>query len=164
MPTETIKALSVPAADNCVLFLWATVPMLDQCIDVLKVWGFTYKSAIIWEKDRSGTGYWSLNTVEILLIATRGHIPAPTPGEQPPQVIKAPRGRHSEKPAVFAEMIERLYPSTPKIELFARKARRGLGCLGQRGTLDGGGIVTDQTNKIVPDAAEVGALSGSVEG
>ena len=125
LPTEQIKALPVPSADDCVLFLWATVPMLDQNIDVLKAWGFTYKSAIIWKKDRSGTGYWSLNTVEILLIGTRGNIPAPTPGEQPPQVIEAPRGRHSEKPAVFAEMIERLYPNTPKIEMFARAARAG---------------------------------------
>jgi N6-adenosine-specific RNA methylase IME4 len=92
MPTEAIKVLRVPAADNCVLFLWATVPMLDQNIEVLKAWGFTYRSAIVWEKDRSGTGYWVLNTIEILLIGTRGNIPAPTPGEQPPQPRKSSPG------------------------------------------------------------------------
>ncbi|MGO9047201.1 MAG: MT-A70 family methyltransferase [Rhodomicrobium sp.] len=125
MPTEAIKALKVPAAADCVLFLWATVPMLDQNIEVLKAWGFTYKSAVFWKKDRPGTGYWIRNTIEVLLIGTRGNIPAPTPGEQPAQVIEAPRGRHSEKPVVFAEMIEKLYPNVPKLEMFARTARPG---------------------------------------
>ena len=62
---------------------------------------------------------------EILLIGTLGNIPAPSPGEQPPQLIAAPRGRHSEKPAIFAEHIERLYPNVPKLEMFARVARPG---------------------------------------
>jgi N6-adenosine-specific RNA methylase IME4 len=126
MPTEAIKALKLPAATACALFLWATVPMLDQGIEVLKAWGFTYKSAVFWQKDSPpGTGYWVRNTVEILLIGVRGKVPAPLPGEQPPQVIKAPRGRHSEKPVVFAEMVEKLYPNVPKLEMFARTARPG---------------------------------------
>jgi N6-adenosine-specific RNA methylase IME4 len=87
--------------------------------------GFTYKSAWFWKKDHEGTGHWSQNTVEILLIGTRGDVPAPTPGEQPDQMIEAPRGRHSEKPAVFYEIIERLFPNTPKLEMFARSARPG---------------------------------------
>jgi N6-adenosine-specific RNA methylase IME4 len=102
-----------------------TVPMLPQCLDVMAAWDFTYKSAILWNKDRTGTGYWTLNRVEILLIGTRGNVPAPNPGEQPPQVIEAPRGRHSEKPKVFAEIIERLFPNVPKLEMFAREARPG---------------------------------------
>jgi N6-adenosine-specific RNA methylase IME4 len=125
MDTEAIKAVSVPAADDCALFLWATVPMLPQAIDVMKAWGFTYKSLITWVKDRTGTGYWTLNKVELLLIGTRGDVPAPTSGEQPPQVIEAPRLRHSEKPDIFAREIEKLYPNVPKLEMFARKARPG---------------------------------------
>ena len=125
LPTDAIKTLTIPAADDCALFLWATVPMLDQAIEVMKAWGFAYKSAMFWNKDRTGTGYWTLNRVEILLIGTRGNVPAPNPGEQPPQVIEAARGRHSEKPAIFAEIIERLYPSVPKLEMFAREARPG---------------------------------------
>jgi N6-adenosine-specific RNA methylase IME4 len=125
MPTDAIKTLAIPAADDCALFLWATVPMLPQTLDVMSAWGFTYKSALFWNKDRTGTGYWTLNRVEILLIGTRGNVPAPNPGEQPPQVIEAPRGRHSEKPAIFAEIIERLYPNVPKLEMFAREARPG---------------------------------------
>jgi len=130
LPTETIKAPTVPAADDCVLFLWATVPMLPQCLDVMSAWDFAYKSLIVWVKDRTGTGYWTLNKIELLLIGTRGNIPAPLPGAQPSQVIEAPRGRHSEKPAIFAEHIERLFPNVPKLEMFARKARPGWDCHG----------------------------------
>jgi ParB/RepB/Spo0J family partition protein len=122
---EEIKAFAVPMAGNAALFLWATVPMLPQAFDVMQTWGFTYKSLITWNKDREGLGYWVRNRVELLLIGTRGNVPAPTPGEQPPQVVEAPRGRHSEKPVIFAEMIERLFPNVPKIEMFARTAREG---------------------------------------
>jgi N6-adenosine-specific RNA methylase IME4 len=125
MDIEAIKALPVPAADDCVLFLWATVPMLPAALEVMAAWGFTYKSAIFWAKDKAGSGYWTRNRVEILLIGIRGNVPAPAPGEQPPQLIEAPRGQHSEKPAAFAEIVEKLYPIIPKIEMFARLPRAG---------------------------------------
>jgi N6-adenosine-specific RNA methylase IME4 len=130
MALDQIKALKVPAADDCALFLWATIPLLDAAIEVLAAWGFKYKSAIVWQKDRAGTGYWVRGQAELLLIATRGNVPAPAPGEQPPAVVEAPRGRHSEKPNVFAEMIERLFPNVPKLEMFARKRRPGWGVWG----------------------------------
>jgi N6-adenosine-specific RNA methylase IME4 len=59
------------------------------------------------------------------LIGIRGNVPAPNLGEQPPQVTHVPRGRHSEKPDVFAEYIERLFPNVPKLEMFARRERPG---------------------------------------
>jgi N6-adenosine-specific RNA methylase IME4 len=62
---------------------------------------------------------------EILLIGTRGAIPAPAQGTQQNSVIAAFVGEHSAKPAAFAKMIERHFPTLPKIELFARKAREG---------------------------------------
>lgn len=125
MDLEAIKALKVPAAQDAVLFLWATAPMLPEAIEVMRAWGFTYKSQIIWVKDRMGTGYWARNQHEILLIGTKGSIPAPAPGSQPSSVFQAPVSRHSEKPAALAEMIERLFPTTPKIELFCRSPRAG---------------------------------------
>lgn len=125
MTVEDIAALKVPAADDCVLFLWATAPMIREALVVMANWGFDYKSQIIWAKDRIGTGYWARSKHEILLIGVRGDIPAPQPGTQPESVIHAPVGAHSAKPAVFAELIERLFPTLPKIELFAREARRG---------------------------------------
>jgi len=125
-----MMTLNVPAADDCVLFIWATVPMLPEALDLLHEWGFNYKSHICWIKDRQGTGYWTRNKHELLLIATKGNVPAPAMGTQPPSVIELPLGRHSEKPAFFADMISALYPTTPKLEMFARIGRVGWDVIG----------------------------------
>jgi N6-adenosine-specific RNA methylase IME4 len=125
VPLDDIKALPVPAADRCVLFLWATVPLLPEAIEVMRAWGFTYKSSSTWVKDKAGTGYWVRGIVEHLLIGRRGDVPAPAPGDQYPGVIEAPVGRHSEKPDIFAEHIARLFPNVPKLEMFARAVRPG---------------------------------------
>ena len=106
------------------LFLWATVPMLIEALDVMKAWGFAYKSNFAWVKDRAGTGYWNRNQHEQLLIGTRGNMPAPAPGEQYCSVIEAKAGRHSEKPEVFAEMIDDMFQNLSGIELFARGPAR----------------------------------------
>ncbi len=121
-PTAEIKALDVRsiAAADCVLFLWATVPMLEQAFGVMRAWGFEPKSSFAWGKNRVGTGYWNRNQHELLLIGTCGHIPAPAMGTQWPSLILAPVGRHSEKPEVFRRMIESYFPTLPKIELHAR--------------------------------------------
>lgn len=86
----------------------------------MAAWGFTYRSAALWVKDRTGTGDWFRGQHELLLVGTRGNVPAPAPGEQLESVIEAPRGVHSEKPDIFAAMIDALYPNTAKLELFAR--------------------------------------------
>jgi len=125
MTLDEIKALAVPAADDCVLFLWATVPMLLEALEAMRAWGFAYKSHFVWIKDRTGTGFWSRNRHELLLIGTRGNIPAPAPGEQFASVVEAAAGEHSAKPAAFAEMIEEMFPHLPAIELFARGPRLG---------------------------------------
>jgi len=139
----TIKAREVEAiaADDCVLFLWATVPMLEQALDVMDAWGFEYKSHFVWKKDRIGTGYWSRNKHEILLIGTRGNIPAPAMGDQWDSVIDAPVGEHSAKPEVFLSLVERYFPSLPKVELNCRGVPRP--------TWDGWGLESEQ-----PEAAE----------
>ena len=123
-------ALDLPAADDCVLFMWATVPMLPEALDLISGWAFDYKSHICWIKDRQGTGYWTRNKHELLLIATKGSVPAPAMGTQPPSVIELPLGKHSEKPAFFADMISTLYQTTPKLEMFARVGRVGWDVIG----------------------------------
>lgn len=125
MPTDEIMALPIPAAPDCVLYLWATPAMLPQSLDVMTAWGFSYRTHIIWLKHRFGTGYWVRSKHELLLIGVRGDVPAPVHGDQPGSVIAAPVGKHSEKPADFAEMIERMYPHVPKLEMFARGLRAG---------------------------------------
>jgi N6-adenosine-specific RNA methylase IME4 len=125
---DVIKSRDVRsiAAPDCVLFLWAIPPMLPEALAVMAAWGFTYKAHVVWLKDKIGLGYWVRSKHEILLIGTRGRIPAPAPGTQWESVITAPTGRHSAKPTIFLERIEQLYPTVPKIELNCRgKSRPG---------------------------------------
>lgn len=125
MTLDAIKALKVPAAEHCVLFLWATAPMLREALEVMAAWGFQYKTFHVWAKDRIGTGYWVRENAELLLVGTKGEPVPPAPGQQFPTLIEAPRGRHSAKPPAVAEMIEQLWPNTPRSELFAREPRPG---------------------------------------
>lgn len=138
MPTAEIAALDVlsRAAADCVLFLWATAPMLPEALEVMKAWGFEYRSNQVWLKTRLGTGYWARSLHEHLLIGTRGRVPAPAPGAQPCSVVELPAGAHSAKPEWFRETIERLYPSLPRLELFARTARPGWTVWGKEAPLN----------------------------
>jgi N6-adenosine-specific RNA methylase IME4 len=130
---DELKALPVSAlaADRAVLFMWTTVGHLAEAIELIGFWGFAYKSHLVWLKTyaggeaRQGTGYWFRNTHELLLLGTRGDIPAPVMGTQAESAISAPVSRHSEKPAVFHELIERYFPDVGRIELFARRQRAG---------------------------------------
>lgn len=108
------------AADDSVLFLWATAPMLREALVVMSAWGFCYKSHCIWDKMICGTGYWFRNQHELLLIGTRGKPPAPAPGTQLSSVVQGAKGAHSAKPELFLTVIERQFPTLPKIELNRR--------------------------------------------
>lgn len=124
--TEIIAARDVPAiaADDSVLFLWATAPMLPHALLVMAAWGFDYKSNFVWGKDRIGTGYWNRNKHEHLLVGVKGSIPAPAMGTQADSLIMAAVGEHSAKPDRFLELIETYFPTMPKIELNRRGAAR----------------------------------------
>ena len=130
MTLDEIKAVNVAAvaSPDSVLLLWATAPKLPECLEVMQEWGFTYRTNMIWVKDKIGTGYYVRNKHELLLIGRRGEMPVPTPGTQPDSVIVAPRTGHSVKPVEFYEAIERMYPefNGQWFELFLRgKARDG---------------------------------------
>jgi len=125
MSVEEICRLRVPAAENAVLFLWATNPQLREALKVIEAWGFTYVSNLVWVKDKIGTGYYVRGKHELLLIAKRGDMPTPPEEARPPSVLEAPRGKHSEKPEAVYELIENMYPGRRYIELFARNRRSG---------------------------------------
>ena len=124
--TAKISTLDVRsiAADDCVLFLWATAPMLPDALTCMIAWGFTYKTHMIWDKEALGTGYWFRNQHELLLVGTRGKTVAPAMGDQVSSVRREKRGKHSAKPEWFLEMIEGYFPTIPKIELNRRGAPR----------------------------------------
>lgn len=77
MKLEDIKQLEVPVEDNSVLYLWTTAPKLQEGIEVLKAWGFEYKTCAIWDKEVIGMGYWFRNQHEVLLVGVRGKFSPP---------------------------------------------------------------------------------------
>jgi N6-adenosine-specific RNA methylase IME4 len=133
MSLEEICALPVGevAAPTAVLFLFVPSPILEQAFQVIDAWGFKYTTAAVWRKTGGpGEGHYFRQQHEHLLLATRGDMPPPHTNARPLSVFDAPRGEHSEKPDVAYELIERMYPGLPKIELFARRARPGWACWG----------------------------------
>lgn len=133
MGLEDIKALPVAdlAAEDCVLFLWATFPMLKEALEVIDTWGFTYKTvAFTWVKENRkspglfwGLGYWTRANAEVCLLATRG-----SPKRQSAavhQVILSPIERHSKKPDAVRERIVALMGDVTRVELFARQETPG---------------------------------------
>ena len=114
------------ASDDCCLFLWVTMPKLDEAFDLIKAWGFMYKTcAFTWVKrnkiDTSwfmGMGRWTRANAELCLLATRGSPTRIDAGVR--SVIDAPILRHSEKPAEVRDRIVQLMGDLPRIELFAR--------------------------------------------
>lgn len=120
MTQEEICELAVPSADDAVLYLWATAPKLREAIEVMCAWDFTYKTNMVWVKDKIGMGYWARGKHELVLIGTRGRFSPPAPKERPQSAFFATRGHHSKKPDYLREMIERLYPNARLLEMFAR--------------------------------------------
>ena len=108
------------AADNAALFLWVTSPLLEECFEVIKAWGFEYKTSFIWDKVKHNFGHYNSVRHELLLICTKGSY-LPESNELIDSVYTKERSdRHSEKPEYFRELIEKMYPNSKKIELFNR--------------------------------------------
>lgn len=138
MSLDEIKQLPIQSisAQNCALFLWATMPLLKEAIQVIEAWGFNYITcAFTWVKLNpsgegiySGLGHWTNGNAELVLMGKRGH---PQRNQKSvKQIIMAPRGRHSAKPAEIHDRIVRLMGDRPRIELFARDEVPGWTCVG----------------------------------
>jgi len=111
------------ADKDCVLFLWVTVPLLPDGLDVLGAWGFEYKTTIFWQKVSSlGMGFWFRGQVELCLLGVRGKVKAFR--SQSCNVIKSKARGHSRKPDEFYDLIEPVIPK-PWVELFATRPRAG---------------------------------------
>jgi N6-adenosine-specific RNA methylase IME4 len=132
MPLAEICALRPPTAEDALLLLWAVNCLLPEALQVIEAWGFEYKTNLVWVKPRIGLGYWARNRHELLLLGTRGRFPLPDPADRPDSVLQAPRGRHSQKPDRFYQLIEQAWPQATKLELFARRARPGWAAWGNQ--------------------------------
>lgn len=106
-------------ADDAVLFMWATFPLLEDALRVVAAWGFDYKTAFVWDKQRSNIGNYHDARAELLMVCVRGSCPIEI-DSRPKQVISIARGKHSAKPEEFRALIDQLYPTGPRVELFRR--------------------------------------------
>jgi N6-adenosine-specific RNA methylase IME4 len=135
MSIDDIKKFPIDriADKDCVLFMWATTPLLPEAFDTLKAWGFKYKTMITWEKTNNDCmGYWFRVCTEHLLVAVKGK-EIKSFRSMIRTLYRSPRGKHSEKPNYFHQLIEEVttnIPNAKKIELFARKEYDGWDAFG----------------------------------
>ncbi len=124
MDIEEIKAMPIRdiAADDAILWLWATNAHLRVAFEVVDVWGFEYKTLLTWVKDRMGTGEWLRGQTEHCLLAVRGK-PVFVNGNYT-TALDAARREHSRKPEEFFALVEATSPGG-RVELFCREQRRG---------------------------------------
>jgi len=139
---EALAALPVGdfAAHDSVLLLWAPDPLLPRALDLIRAWGFEYKTVgFYWVKLNAsakheadfftGLGYWTRANPEQCLLATRGK---PTRKAKDVRRLAVERRReHSRKPDCIRDRIERLVDG-PYLELFARETKKGWDCWGDQ--------------------------------
>jgi N6-adenosine-specific RNA methylase IME4 len=126
MSTDKICSLPVKELSfkNSVLFLWATSPILEESFYVIGAWGFKYKASFVWDKIDHVMGHYNSVRHEFLLLAIRGSCPPDVP-KLFDSVQSIKRGKHSEKPEEFRNIIDTIYPEGPRIELFSRTKHNG---------------------------------------
>jgi len=138
MSLDDIKLVpvSIISEENCMLFLWATFPNLQEALDVIMAWGFTYKTlGFSWVKTNKkngqpffGIGYYTKSNCEICLIGVKGK-PIKV-SNSISSVLIEPREEHSKKPAIVRNKIVEFCGDLPRIELFARDQVDGWDCWG----------------------------------
>ncbi len=145
------------AEKNSLLFLWATMPLLDVAIEVVKGWGFRYATcAFVWIKTTkkareyvgrcnwngepvdysallemiptTSPGYYTASNAEIVLLGARGSMEPDV--RLINSVVFGLREAHSKKPETVQDRIDRMYPGRSKLELFARRTRENWTCVG----------------------------------
>ena len=116
---------------DCILFLWATFPKLSEALQLIKSWGFEYKTvAFVWVKQNTsgkgfffGLGWWTRSNAEICLLAVKGKPKRKSAAIS--QLVITPREAHSKKPQEVRDKIVALVGDVPRIELFAREVTKG---------------------------------------
>lgn len=125
------------------LYLWVPNALLPEGLEVMRAWGFSYKTNIIWEKvrkdgmpDGRGVGFYFRNVTEILLFGIRGEKNRTLdPGRSQVNLLRAIKREHSRKPDEFISLIERCSPA-PFLEMFARGSRQDWDMWGNQATED----------------------------
>ena len=131
MSTEEIMELPVAriAKPQSHLYLWVPNALLNEGLEVMKRWGFTYKTNIVWYKTRKdggpdgrGVGFYFRNVTELVLFGVRGSLRTSQPGRRQVNIVSSRKREHSRKPDELYDIIEGCSPG-PYLEMFARYAR-----------------------------------------
>jgi N6-adenosine-specific RNA methylase IME4 len=122
MSLEEIRAIRLPAKEDCVLWLWTTHLFMRHAFAILDAWGFREVAILTWVKDRLGLGSWLRSKSEFCIMAVKGKPVVNLTNQS--TVLFAPMREHSRKPDEFYEMVETLCPGR-KLDFFSREPRRG---------------------------------------
>ena len=133
MSFEEITALPVGklARPQSHLYLWTPNALLMEALTIMRAWGFTYKTNIVWYKvrkdggpDGRGVGFYFRNVTELLLFGVKGKLRTLQPGRTQVNIVITRKQEHSRKPDSVYDVIEACSPG-PYIELFARARTPG---------------------------------------
>lgn len=137
------------------LYLWVPNALVLEGLEVMRRWGFTYKTNLVWYKTRKdggpdgrGVGFYFRNVTELVLFGVRGGFRTLPPGRSQVNVIVSRKREHSRKPDEIYDIIERCSPG-PYLELFARQVREGWSQWGNEVTKNGhcgNGVVQHMDN------------------
>lgn len=139
MKTQDLCDLPIKdiCAEDCILFMWVTMPKLNECFDLMKSWGFKYSTCgFTWIKKNKkntstnfwGMGRWTRSNAELCLIGIKGKPQRVSKSIH--SVIETPIEEHSKKPDCVRDKIVELCGDIPRIELFARQSAEGWDCWG----------------------------------
>lgn len=137
MSLEEIEALRLPAADDCVLWLWTTHKFMRHSFKLLDAWGFRDVAVVTWVKDRMGLGSWLRSQSEFCIMAVKGKPPVSLTNQT--TVIHGPLREHSRKPDSFYALVDGLCVGA-KLDYFSREKRDGWEQVGNTPELFGGAI------------------------
>lgn len=133
MTLEDLKKLNVDSIceKDCLLFMWSSSPHLGQAIELMKAWGFSYKTiAFVWDKQKVNPGYYTMSQCEICIVGKKGKIPSPRGLRNIRQFLSEERGRHSAKPVEIRNRIVEMFPNHKRLEMFSREKVDGWDCWG----------------------------------
>ena len=139
MTDDEIKALPVPdlADKESHLYLWVPNALIQTGLEVMKYWGFEYKTNLVWFKvrkdggpDGRGVGFYFRNVTELILFGVKGKVRTLSPGRRQVNLLASQKREHSRKPDELYDIIEQCSPG-PHLELFARHSREGWAQWGQ---------------------------------
>ncbi len=119
------------AVPNSHLYLWVPNALIQEGLQVMKSWGFEYKTNLVWYKirkdggpDGRGVGFYFRNVTELVLFGVRGQLRTFQPGRTQVNIVASRKREHSRKPDEIYDVIEECSPG-PFLELFARHIRPG---------------------------------------